>query len=75
MSNEHVDFHVASPFCKGCQPVMLAALPARTCDLWHGHMFLQSSVAAQDLGLHATFLLALLWLKGICSDPQLNQIS
>lgn len=60
MSNEHVYFHVASPFCKGCQLVILAALPARTCDIQHGHMFIQSSVAARDLGLHATFLVALL---------------
>lgn len=52
MSNEHVCFHVASPFCKGCQLVTLTALPATTCDVWHGHVLLQSSVEARDLGLN-----------------------
>lgn len=72
MSNEHVDFHVASSFCKGCQLVTLTALPATTCDIWHGHVLLQNSMEAWDLGLYATILLTLLKLQDICPDPQLN---
>lgn len=75
MSNEHVHLHVASPLCKGCHLVTLTALPAATCDVWHGHVLLQSSVEARDLGLHAAIPLTLLKLRAICPDAQLSQIS
>lgn len=65
ISNEHVRFHVALPLCKGCDLVTLTALPATTCDVWHGHVLLEGSVEARDLGLDATICLTLLKLSQI----------
>lgn len=70
MSNEHVHFHVASPFCKGCQLVMLTAMK---CEVWSGHMLLQSSTEAWDLELYATTFLTLSY-KILVQIPSSNRL-